>query len=118
MTNSRLTDPEVLEWRFPVKLESFSIRQSSGGKGLHPGGNGVDRRLRFLEPMTVNVIAGHRKIPPYGLSGGGSGALGENYVIHSDESVTHLETKGQIEVGKNDLFILKTPGGGGFGKTI
>jgi len=118
MTNSRLTDPEVLEWRFPVKLESFSIRQSSGGKGLHPGGNGVDRRLRFLEPMTVNVIAGHRKIPPYGLSGGGSGALGENYVIHSDESVTHLETKGQIEVGKNDLFILKTPGGGGFGKII
>ena len=116
MTNSRLTDPEVLEWRFPVKLESFSIRKNSGGKGLHAGGNGVDRRLRFLESMTVNVIAGHRKIPPYGLSGGESGALGENYVIHSDESVTDLGTKGQIEVSENDLFVLKTPGGGGFGK--
>jgi len=118
MTNSRLTDPEVLEWRFPVQLESFSIRKNSGGKGLNMGGDGVDRRMRFLEPMTVNIIAGHRKIPPYGLSGGESGALGENYVIHSDESVTRLGTKGQVEVGENDLFILKTPGGGGFGKAI
>ena len=116
MTNSRLTDPEVLEWRFPVKLESFSIRKNSGGEGLNMGGDGVDRRIRFLEPMTVNIIAGHRKIPPYGLSGGGPGALGENYVIHADDSVSSLGTKGQIEVGKNDLFILKTPGGGGFGK--
>ena len=118
MTNSKLTDPEVLEWRFPVQLESFSIRKNSGGKGLNMGGDGVDRRMRFLEPMTVNLIAGHRKIPPYGLSGGESGALGENYVIHSDESVTRLGTKGQVEVGENDLFILKTPGGGGFGKAI
>ena len=118
MTNSKLTDPEVLEWRFPVHLESFSIRKNSGGKGLNMGGDGVDRRMRFLEPMTVNIIAGHRKIPPYGLSGGESGALGENYVIHSDESVTRLGTKGQVEVGENDLFILKTPGGGGFGKAI
>ena len=116
MTNSRLTDPEVLEWRFPVQLESFSIRKNSGGKGLNMGGDGVDRRMRFLETMTVNIIAGHRKIPPYGLSGGGPGALGENYVIHADDSVSSLGTKGQIEVGKNDLFILKTPGGGGFGK--
>ena len=118
MTNSKLTDPEVLEWRFPVQLESFSIRKNSGGKGLNMGGDGVDRRMRFLETMTVNIIAGHRKIPPYGLSGGESGALGENYVIHSDESVTRLGTKGQVEVGENDLFILKTPGGGGFGKAI
>ena len=118
MTNSRLTDPEVLEWRFPVKLESFSIRKNSGGKGLNRGGDGVDRRMRFLEPMTVNIIAGHRKIPPYGVSGGESGAVGENYVIHSDESITKLGTKGQIEVEKNDLFVLKTPGGGGFGKAL
>ena len=117
MTNSRLTDPEVLEWRFPVKLESFSIRKNSGGKGLNRGGDGVDRRMRFLEPMTVNIIAGHRKIPPYGVSGGESGAVGENYVVHSDESITKLGTKGQVEVGKNDLFVLKTPGGGGFGKS-
>ncbi|MGB0545573.1 MAG: hydantoinase B/oxoprolinase family protein, partial [Candidatus Pseudothioglobus sp.] len=116
MTNSRLTDPEVLEGRFPVKLESFSIRENSGGKGLNSGGDGVDRRLRFLEPMTVNIIAGHRKIPPYGLSGGESGALGENYVIHPDKSITSLGTKGQIEVTKDDVFVLKTPGGGGFGK--
>ena len=116
MTNSRLTDPEVLEGRFPVKLESFSIRENSGGKGLNSGGDGVDRRLRFLEPMTVNIIAGHRKIPPYGLSGGESGALGENYVIHPDKSITSLGTKGQIEVTKDDIFVLKTPGGGGFGK--
>ena len=118
MTNSRLTDPEVLEWRFPVRLESFSIRKNSGGKGLNMGGDGVDRRIRFLEPMTVNIIAGHRKVPPYGLSKGESGALGENYVVHADKSETRLGTKGQVEVEKNDLFILKTPGGGGFGKAV
>ena len=118
MTNSRLTDPEVLEWRFPVRLESFSIRKNSGGKGLNMGGDGVDRRIRFLEPMTVNIIAGHRKVPPYGLSEGESGALGENYVVHADKSETRLGTKGQVEVEKNDLFILKTPGGGGFGKAV
>ena len=118
MTNSRITDPEVLEWRFPVRLESFSIRKNSGGKGLNKGGEGVDRRMRFLESMTVNMIAGHRVVPPYGLAGGGGGALGENYVIHADGNQTDLGTKGQIEVVKDDIFILKTPGGGGFGKTI
>ena len=116
MTNSRLTDPEVLEWRFPVRLESFSIRKNSGGKGLKSGGDGVDRRIRFLEPMTVNIITGHRVVPPYGLAGGNSGALGKNYVIHLDDSITELKTKGQIEVVKDDIFVLKTPGGGGFGK--
>ena len=118
MTNSRLTDPEVLEWRFPVRLESFSIRKKSGGSGLKSGGDGVDRRLRFLEPMTVNIITGHRVVPPYGLAGGNSGALGKNYVIHLDNSITKLKTKGQIEVVKDDIFVLKTPGGGGFGKPI
>jgi 5-oxoprolinase (ATP-hydrolysing) len=118
MTNSRITDPEVLEWRFPVRLESFSIRKNSGGKGLNKGGEGVDRRMRFLESMTVNMIAGHRVVPPYGLSGGGTGALGENYVIHADGKQTDLGTKGQIEVVKDDVFVLKTPGGGGFGKSI
>lgn len=79
------------------------------------GGNGVDRRIRFLEPMTVNIIAGHRTVPPYGINGGGSGALGKNYVLHPNNSVTKLHTKGQIEVKKDDIFVLKTPGGGGFG---
>ena len=104
-----------MEWRFPVRLESFSIRKNSGGKGLKNGGDGVDRRMRFLESMTVNIIAGHRIVPPYGLSGGNSGVVGKNYVIHSNNSITKLKTKGQIEVIKGDLFVLKTPGGGGFG---
>ena len=116
MTNSRLTDPEVLEWRFPVRLESFSIRNNSGGDGIHKGGDGVDRRLRFLESMTVNMIAGHRVVPPYGIEGGKPGAVGENYVIHKDARITELGTKGQIEVVKDDVFVLKTPGGGGYGQ--
>ena len=115
MTNTRLTDPEVLEWRFPVRLETFKIRKNSGGKGKHKGGEGVDRQMRFLEPMTVNMIAGHRIEPPYGMAGGEPGAVGQNYVIHSDQKVTNIGTKGQIEVKKNDIFILKTPGGGGYG---
>ena len=116
MTNSRLTDPEVLEWRFPVRLESFSIRNNSGGDGIHKGGDGVDRRLRFLESMTVNMIAGHRVVPPYGIEGGKPGAVGKNYVIHRDARITELGTKGQIEVVKDDVFVLKTPGGGGYGQ--
>ena len=116
MTNSRLTDPEVLEWRFPVRLESFSIRNNSGGDGIHKGGDGVDRRIRFLESMTVNIIAGHRVVPPYGIKGGKPGAVGENYVIHRDARITELGTKGQIEVVKDDVFVLKTPGGGGYGQ--
>ena len=116
MTNSRLTDPEVLEWRFPVRLESFSIRNNSGGDGIHKGGDGVDRRIRFLESMTVNIIAGHRVVPPYGIEGGKPGAVGKNYVIHADARITELGTKGQIEVVKDDVFVLKTPGGGGYGQ--
>ena len=116
MTNSRLTDPEVLEWRFPVRLESFSIRNNSGGDGIHKGGDGVDRRIRFLESMTVNMIAGHRVVPPYGIEGGKPGAVGKNYVIHRDTRITELGTKGQIEVVKDDVFVLKTPGGGGYGQ--
>jgi len=116
MTNSRLTDPEVLEWRFPVRLESFSIRENSGGIGAYRGGEGVDRRMRFLQPMTVNMIAGHRVVPPYGLEGGKGGAIGENYVVHSNNTTTDLGTNGQVEVSVGDVFVLKTPGGGGFGQ--
>ena len=115
MTNTRMTDTEVLEWRFPVRIESFSIRKGSGGVGLNSGGDGVDRRMRFLQPMAVNIIAGHRVVPPYGVAGGEPGALGENYVNHADKSVTKLSTKGQIDVKKDDIFVLKTPGGGGYG---
>jgi len=116
MTNTKLTDTEVLELRFPVRIESFSIRQGSGGFGFNRGGEGVDRRMRFLESMKVNIIAGHRIVPPYGLAGGKPGAIGENYVIHPDQTVTKLSTKGQIDVKKDDIFVLKTPGGGGYGQ--
>jgi len=84
MTNSRLTDPEVLEWRFPVRLESFSIRRGSGGAGRHRGGDGADRRIRFLEPMTAVMLANHRRVPPFGASGGLPGEVGHNWVERID----------------------------------
>jgi 5-oxoprolinase (ATP-hydrolysing) len=115
MTNSRLTDPEVLEWRFPVRLESFEIRAGSGGGGRWPGGNGGRRRIRFLEPMTVTVLSGHRRIPPYGMAGGGQGALGRHWVEHPDGSVTRLRGCDSTPVEAGDAFVLETPGGGGYG---
>ncbi|WP_428610486.1 hydantoinase B/oxoprolinase family protein [Sedimenticola sp.] len=116
MTNSRLTDPEVLEWRFPVRLESFSIRRGSGGAGQHSGGDGTIRRLRFLQPMTANILAGHRRVPPYGMAGGHPGQVGHNYVEHADGRVTELGHQGQVEMAPDDLFIIETPGGGGYGE--
>jgi 5-oxoprolinase (ATP-hydrolysing) len=115
MTNSRLTDPEVLEWRFPVLLKSFEIRRGSGGKGKHRGGDGVVRKVRFDEAMTANIISGHRKVPPYGIDGGGPGSTGSNYVEHENGRVTELSGTDQIELKPGDLFVIKTPGGGGFG---
>ena len=115
MTNSRLTDPEVLEWRFPVVLESFAIRKGSGGAGRHHGGAGTIRRVRFLESMTANIISGHRKVPPYGLAGGKSGTTGRNRVEHPDGSVTELPGVAQIELQAGDVFVIETPGGGGYG---
>ena len=115
MTNSRLTDPEVLEWRFPVVLESFAIRAGSGGDGHRHGGAGVVRRVRFLQEMTANIISGHRKVPPYGLKGGQSGATGKNRVEHPDGSVTELAGVAQVELKAGDVFVIETPGGGGYG---
>jgi len=115
MTNSRLTDPEVLEWRFPVLLESFSIRPNSGGNGLHRGGNGVIRRLRFLEPMTAAILSSHRVVSPYGLQGGETGALGKNYVERNDGNVEELGSTAAVEMNQGDVFVIETPGGGGFG---
>jgi len=112
MTNSRLTDPEVLEWRFPVILQSFEIRTGSGGKGRYRGGDGVIRKVKFLENMTANIISGHRRIPPYGLAGGGSGSVGNNWVEHTDGSVTRLSGTDQIELKQGDIFVIETPGGG------
>ena len=115
MTNTRLTDPEVLEWRFPVILESFSIRKGSGGKGSKHGGNGVIRRVRFLEALKANVLSGHREVPPYGMAGGCSGKVGINSVEHADGSVTRLSGTDQIELKAGDVFVIETPGGGGYG---
>ncbi|WP_435686280.1 hydantoinase B/oxoprolinase family protein [Sedimenticola selenatireducens] len=116
MTNSRLTDPEVLEWRFPVRLESFALRTGSGGAGRHKGGDGTIRQLRFLQPMTANILAGHRRVPPYGMAGGSPGRVGHNYIEHVDGRVTELGHQGQLEMAAGDLFIIETPGGGGYGE--
>ncbi len=116
MTNSRLTDPEILEWRFPVRLEEFSIRRGSGGEGKHSGGNGVRRRLRFLQPMTANILAGHRRVPPYGMHHGKSGKVGCNYLLHSSGARTDLSAQGQVQVEEGDIMVIKTPGGGGYGE--
>ena len=115
MTNSRLTDPEVLEWRFPILLESFSIRPNSGGNGHHRGGNGVIRRLRFLEPMTAAILSSHRVVPPYGLHGGEAGALGRNYVERSDGTIEELSSTAIADMNTGDMFVIETPGGGGYG---
>jgi N-methylhydantoinase B len=115
MTNSRLTDPEVLEMRFPVLLEEFSIRKNSGGKGLYNGGNGVTRKIRFLEPMTVGILANHRLIPPFGLHGGENGQVGKNYVQHEDQTIENLGHLGTVKVQSGDVFVIETPGGGGYG---
>ena len=116
MTNSRLTDPEVLEWRFPVILESFSIRRGSGGRGRHRGGDGAVRRIRFLEPMTAAILSEHRKVPPHGLDGGEPGTVGRNWVERADSSVEELAATGSTAMNPGDVFIIETPGGGGFGK--
>jgi 5-oxoprolinase (ATP-hydrolysing) len=115
MTNSRLTDPEVLEWRYPVVLESFHIRRGSGGAGRHRGGDGVVRRVRFEEPMELNVLSSRRIVRPYGVAGGEPGSAGRNRVIRTDGTVVDLAGNAQIDVDVGDRFEVETPGGGGFG---
>jgi 5-oxoprolinase (ATP-hydrolysing) len=115
MTNSRLTDPEVLEWRYPVRLESYEIRRGSGGRGHWPGGNGGRRRIRFLEPVTVTVLSSHRRVPPYGMAGGDPGALGRQWIEHPDGSVSGMAGCDSMEVGAGDVLVMETPGGGGYG---
>jgi len=115
MTNSRLTDPEVLEWRYPVRVESYEIRAGSGGAGRWPGGNGGRRAIRFLEPMTVNTLASHRRVPPYGMAGGAPGSLGRHWVERADGAVVPMGGSDSAAVGAGDLFVVETPGGGGYG---
>jgi 5-oxoprolinase (ATP-hydrolysing) len=115
MTNSRLTDPEVLEWRFPVRLESYAIRRNSGGDGRHRGGDGGDRRVRFLEPMTAVMLANRRRVPPFGVAGGHPGEPGKNWVERADGTRQDFGATCRVEMRTGDVFVIQTPGGGGFG---
>ncbi|AOP47138.1 hydantoinase B/oxoprolinase family protein [Streptomyces lydicus] len=115
MTNSRLTDPEVLEWRYPVRVDSFAIRAGSGGRGRWRGGCGVERRLRFLEPMTLALLTNHRRVPPYGMAGGAPGALGANSLERADGTREELRGCDTAEADVDDVLVVRTPGGGGYG---
>jgi 5-oxoprolinase (ATP-hydrolysing) len=115
MTNSRLTDPEVLEWRFPVRLDAFSIRRGSGGAGRFRGGDGVVRRVRFLAPMTAVLLANRRVVAPFGLAGGGPAAVGRNWVERADGSREQFGAKATLQMRAGDVFVIETPGGGGYG---
>ena len=116
MTNSRITDPEVLETRFPVLLEEFSIRQGSGGEGEFRGGNGVVRKFRFLKDMDAAILSSHRKFPPFGLKGGMPGKCGKNTLIRRDGSVIEAGGKAELKLKSEDVFVIETPGGGGYGR--
>jgi len=115
MTNTRITDPEVLELRYPVRLEVFAIRRGSGGDGNRHGGDGVVRRIRFAEPMTVVIVSSRRIVPPHGLAGGASAALGRQWVEHADGSIEPLAGVDQKELQVGDVMVVETPGGGGYG---
>jgi 5-oxoprolinase (ATP-hydrolysing) len=117
MTNSRLTDPEVLEFRFPVRLESYALRTGSGGAGRWKGGDGGVRRVRFLEPMTASILSNGRRVPAFGLDGGAPGALGINRIERADGRVETLDHIGSAEMQPGDVFVVETPGGGGCGAT-
>jgi len=116
MTNSRLTDPEVLEWRFPVLVEEFRIRRGSGGTGKWRGGDGAVRRVRFLEPMTAAILANHRRVPPFGLKGGAPGQVGRTIVHRGDGSIQELGPTDKAAMDAGDVFVIETPGGGGYGR--
>jgi 5-oxoprolinase (ATP-hydrolysing) len=116
MTNSRLTDPEVLESRFPVLLEAFSIRRGSGGAGQYRGGDGAVRRIRFLAPLGAAILSGHRIVPPFGLSGGGPGATGSNTLARASGEVQPLAGCASVTVEEGDVLEIATPGGGGYGR--
>lgn len=118
MTNSRLTDPEVLESRFPVLVEEFSIRAGSGGKGKWPGGDGVLRKIRFLAPLEASILSTRRKTVPFGLDGGAAGASGRNCVLRAGGIIEELPGTASCRINPGDVFVIETPGGGGFGKII
>jgi 5-oxoprolinase (ATP-hydrolysing) len=116
MTNSRLTDPEILEVRLPVRLDRFAIRRGSGGSGAHHGGDGVVREITFLEPMRANILANRRSVAPRGICGGDNAKAGRNWVERRDGSIEMLSATASAEMQIGDRFVIETPGGGGFGK--
>jgi 5-oxoprolinase (ATP-hydrolysing) len=116
MTNTRITDPEIVEHRYPVRLERFAIRRGSGGAGRHRGGDGVVREVRFLEPMTLSILSQHRAEGPYGMDGGEAGAPGRQRVVRASGEVHELGAVDGTDVGPGDRLIIETPGGGGWGK--
>ncbi|WP_075792793.1 hydantoinase B/oxoprolinase family protein [Massilia putida] len=118
MTNSRLTDPEVLEWRYPVRLDSYEIARDSGGRGRWQGGNGGVRRIRFLAPMTASILSNNRIVPPFGMAGGEPGRCGRNYVVRAGGGVEELGFVATTEVQPGDVFVIETPGGGGYAPAV
>ena len=117
MTNSRLTDPEVLELRYPVEIRSFAIRERSGGEGAHSGGNGVVREIRFNEAMEAGILSTRRRTVPFGIAGGGAAAPGRNRIERCDGRVEELGGCAMVRVSPGDVFVIETPGGGGYGST-
>jgi 5-oxoprolinase (ATP-hydrolysing) len=115
MTNSRLTDPEVLEQRYPVRVRRFAIRLGSGGAGRWRGGDGAVREIEFLEPMQAAILSNRRRVPPFGLNGGEPGACGRNYVLRGDGRVEELPATAAVELATGERFVIETPGGGGYG---
>jgi len=115
MTNSRLTDPEILESRLPVRLDAFAIRPGSGGAGAHRGGDGLVRHVTFLEPMRANILANRRRVPPRGICGGRDAAPGRNWVERADGRIEQLSATASAAMGAGDAFVIETPGGGGWG---
>jgi 5-oxoprolinase (ATP-hydrolysing) len=116
MTNTRLTDPEVLEFRYPVVLEDFHIRTGSGGRGKWSAGDGVRRTIRFLERMECTILSGHRRVRPFGLAGGEPGQVGENWVRRADGRMEGLQGADATMVEAGDAIIIQTPTAGGYGK--
>ena len=117
MTNTAITDPEILEVRYPVRLHTFAIRRNSGGKGLHPGGCGIRRELEFLEAVSLSLITQHRSTGPYGIGGGEAGTPGSQWLIHRDGSKEPLPSIGGRQLQEGQRLVLETPGGGAYGST-
>jgi 5-oxoprolinase (ATP-hydrolysing) len=116
MTNSRLTDPEVLEQRYPIRIRRFAIRRGSGGSGRWRGGDGVVREVEFLEPVQAAILSNRRRVPPPGLEGGAPGACGRNYVLRADGRAEELAATATVDLDRGDRFVIETPGGGGYGQ--